>query len=964
MKKKFARIWGIGLAVALLTSLMVSAVPASALTQPQVTFVAAAPVGKDNVISQVDPDYIITFTTGKQLVGNNSTDNATITISFPADTVITAGSLVATISASPGWYTNPPTAAPVWKEATLNSTNWSASYDPALGIRKISYTLWSGDLIGEGAQVRIAITAGLTNPTTAGTYTLTVGTSMSGGAIPIESPVESAPYSIVVPTVVPLPGIASLYNTAGVLMAQYTGDTAIASCMGLAADGYTIKLSPGTYSESVTVAKERLTIEATGTAEETIIGKSDGSSVITITNKAYVTLKGLTIRAAINATNATALAITNCVIKPGLFGPATLVTATNTSTTYPATLSGCTLTATGLYTSTGINVVDSGVTVTGCTITNDALSTAISTNGTLKVTGNTVITGGGLTSYGIKVNAGTATIDTTTIGSEETALQINGGTGVTLKTSTIKSSYKDAIQVTANVATTITGNTIQDTAAGTVLAPTYALRVADTATNNVTCVFNNFTGNTNNVIAGTGLITDTTVVDCTHNWWGAATGPAAGSIKGGLGLDYTPYLGAPVTTSTAVSLNSASLLYGKLYANVDVEATGYTPAIIAAATYASNPTTVAPPYTALANGYYDVYVGGGGPIGTNTVLIKLYNANITANTKVYIYSTLEGKWVKCAATAAYASANPSFLPQGINLVSGYAYVNVVVSGTVPVIGDLVGLPFVLVDEPVVPPAAPTLQSPEIGESGVAVSPTLVWSAVTGAPSYRVELSKASDFATLVEGANVTQAFYKPAKALDYSTVYYWRVKALTTPETAWSVGQFTTMAEPAAVPVIEKPAAGAVDVSITPTFVWTVVPRAIRYEFALSEDPTFKILKWSANVPINMYAAPEELKYSTTYYWRVRGVLAEPYQVGPAWVTPATAWATGIFTTMAEPVPTEIKVEQPPAPKVDVTVEPAKVTVEPSPPAIPEYMLWVIIGVGIVLFIALIVLIVRTRRVA
>jgi len=146
-------------------------------------------------------------------------------------------------------------------------------------------------------------------------------------------------------------------------------------------------------------------------------------------------------------------------------------------------------------------------------------------------------------------------------------------------------------------------------------------------------------------------------------------------------------------------------------------------------------------------------------------------------------------------------------------------------------------------------------------------------------------------------------------------------------------------------------------------FTWGTILQALRYEITLSEDPTFQIIEWSYNVDNPFYKTDEPLRYDTTYYWRVRGVLAEPYQVGPAWVTPATPWATGIFTTESEVVaePDTVVVE-PPKPEVNVEIPPTKITVEPAGQAIPDYMLWIIIAVGAVLIIALIVLIVRTRR--
>jgi nitrous oxidase accessory protein NosD len=84
---------------------------------------------------------------------------------------------------------------------------------------------------------------------------------------------------------------------------------------------------------------------------------------------------------------------------------------------------------------------------------------------------------------------------------------------------------------------------------------------------------------------------------------------------------------------------------------------------------------------------------------------------------------------------------------------------------------------------------------------------------------------------------------------------------------------------------------------------------------------------------------------------------------------PAAEAAPAEITVEAAPAP-QVTVEAPPAPQVTVEAPPApQVTVEAAPaaaaaPAIPTYLLWIIIGIGAVLVVALIVLIVRTRRVA
>jgi hypothetical protein len=82
----------------------------------------------------------------------------------------------------------------------------------------------------------------------------------------------------------------------------------------------------------------------------------------------------------------------------------------------------------------------------------------------------------------------------------------------------------------------------------------------------------------------------------------------------------------------------------------------------------------------------------------------------------------------------------------------------------------------------------------------------------------------------------------------------------------------------------------------------------------------------------------QKLDNSTTYYWKVRAIAK----------TTDSEWAQGVFTTMSAP-PTPPTPPPPPP--------------EPEPPTTPMYI-WVIIGVGAALVIAVIILIVRTRRVA
>jgi hypothetical protein len=208
-------------------------------------------------------------------------------------------------------------------------------------------------------------------------------------------------------------------------------------------------------------------------------------------------------------------------------------------------------------------------------------------------------------------------------------------------------------------------------------------------------------------------------------------------------------------------------------------------------------------------------------------------------------------------------------------------------------------------------------------------------------------------------ADTVARVWGPSTGVNYmpGQTYYWRVRTTTPINSPWTAARSFTMASLDAPFATAGPAAGAADVSIRPSFTWSKYAGAIKYVIEVSEYPDFKILDWSANVDYPFYAtsADEEFKYSTTYYWRVKGVITEsPYVVGP--------WVTSVFTTEAKPVE-ETGTDEPQI--ITVPGETQIVTVEvPTTQPIPAYLLWVIVGVGAILVIALIVLIVRTRRVA
>jgi hypothetical protein len=276
------------------------------------------------------------------------------------------------------------------------------------------------------------------------------------------------------------------------------------------------------------------------------------------------------------------------------------------------------------------------------------------------------------------------------------------------------------------------------------------------------------------------------------------------------------------------------------------------------------------------------------------------------------------------------------------------------------------------------------------QTGKASSVVFTWTAPAGVPptgTYNLQIALDSNFNQIVFGA--PGGGYIPIQGTTFiigpdnpnspttgnfpfqaDTSYYWRVRVATLggPETL-VVGGFIqpyystsgtarSFKIGALAPLgIQAPMPGTTGVSSKPTFVWSPVQGATTYEIVVSDDPTFKIITFSRTTDRPNFASDEQLAYGTVYYWRVRAS-------APA--TAVTPFANGIFTTEAKPGATATGTPTATQPAITVTNVTPTITVElPAPvQAIPQFLLWIIIGIGAILVIALIVLIVRTRRVS
>jgi hypothetical protein len=868
MKKKISTIFGVGVTLALLASLLVGVLPASALGVP----VASIKAG-ENIISRVDPDYTVRFDVDQEL------DNLDyITITFPSDTVITPGSIAATITATAGWVGGVPDTP-----ATLATLTWSGSSTS----RYIRVALGAGDHIGEGAEVRIVITAGITNPTSPADYQLTVSTS-------VETTAQTSNTYAIVPPSLYYPGNIEIRNPGGYLMGVETSlNTAMTYCT---TPGYTLTVSTGYYDENVAVGQQVTIVAAEGATPviadlpQDTVGTPSGSMTVNAggnktSTGSGVILDGLTFMGDTESANVLIIQAEGATVQNCIFTKAgssvttpvqTMLAYSTAPALYRSTISNCSFDMTlGARADVGINVTGNGLTVSGCTFVGDYDAAYTqdyyiqNSGGTLTMpivsTGNTATGASGTFIYTPTASTGRITSTGDSMTGMWRALRIYGGT-VIVTDATISSSGVSAVLLPplGVPAIDIAGGTTVFTMTNSTVSGSmaYAFNLGSTVDwDLINVMFNSITGNTKNVYsaaAAAGGGTAPLGANFEKNYWGDMEGPATGSMGYATSattnpIDYSHYLGAPATGAFVVpTTGTYSFVTQGVSFTVTAAATGLAvvPGMLGAANYSSNPAGVDPSQPVIEDGYYDVFIApGAGSAPTDVALVVISNPNIDETTMIYVLDELNGVWGPADIQGTNVYGHTVWFQTGLAIW--------------PPIGGLNGTPVALVTAPLAAPAQSSLV-PAQAATGVIISPTsLSWGAITGAEGYDFQLSE---------------------------------------------------------------------------------------YPFS----PTDLLVDETTDT--NGIALVEELDYLTVYAWRVRAYRGTEY--GP--------WVTSFFTT-AEEVPEEVSdtwvIQQEPTQiewpeDITVVVPPIETT------EIPEYILWVVVAVGAILVIAVVVLIVRTRRVA
>ena len=268
---------------------------------------------------------------------------------------------------------------------------------------------------------------------------------------------------------------------------------------------------------------------------------------------------------------------------------------------------------------------------------------------------------------------------------------------------------------------------------------------------------------------------------------------------------------------------------------------------------------------------------------------------------------------------------------------------------------------------VAPPDATVVKLNPIS-GGVYVVP-LTWSHIPFATLYDIFIAYDPGFLQSVQGPQQvgsvglpTVTYNAPGSLFTPGTTYYWRARTnnagpLTSPFSA--TRSFTVEATPAIAPDIGSPVNGSTITSANPAFSWSPVAGASKYEFQLAVGTNFGSALFSASQAETGIRPTVKLDQGMTYFWRVRAI--EP-MIGD--------WSTIANFTVAEPeaaAPPPVVVEQVPPPQINIPAAPPATVIQlpeaPAPPAqiAPGYI-WAVIIIGAVLVIAVIVLIVRTRR--
>ena len=171
--------------------------------------------------------------------------------------------------------------------------------------------------------------------------------------------------------------------------------------------------------------------------------------------------------------------------------------------------------------------------------------------------------------------------------------------------------------------------------------------------------------------------------------------------------------------------------------------------------------------------------------------------------------------------------------------------------------------------------APILTSPSDGYVYPnSVTPTLKCTAITRVGKYIYQWDTTATFNSPLCASTTKTSNSTSIGPLKLGTTYYWRIRATNynddSDTSSWStVWSFTTGGS---IPTLSSPSNGATAVRLRPTLQWNSVSSCNYYDYECDTTPNFNspelqsgsVASGTTSIRLN------QLRYGTTYYWRVR----------------------------------------------------------------------------------------------
>jgi len=281
----------------------------------------------------------------------------------------------------------------------------------------------------------------------------------------------------------------------------------------------------------------------------------------------------------------------------------------------------------------------------------------------------------------------------------------------------------------------------------------------------------------------------------------------------------------------------------------------------------------------------------GATVGTRVAAVKIISATFSTPMDPRSITTttfiVQQGATFISGTVSYSDTTALFVaPNGIG--PSLTYTCTITTGVKDVAGTALATNYVWTFTTIAP-GTPTLVAPLNGAPNISTSPTLIWNAVPGADTYRLQVSLSPGFVSTVYNDSTRTSTSQPISGLTVGTTYYWRVNSKISGGTSVysAVWSFITIAPPAA-PVLVAPVAAAQNQETSLTLSWLTSTGASTYRLQVSANSSFAATVYNDSTITGTSQLITGLTVGTTYYWRVNAKN----------VAGTSAYSTRSFTTI------------------------------------------------------------------